>query len=301
LSASHPAKSASISQFTEIASSPQAAIAAAFPQFRNERAVPLDEGWDFQLYEIESGWLLRLPKHSDSVPKLETECRLLPDLADWLSLPIPRYRCANQTPYPLMAAYRKLTGIPADLAENLDQRAITRQLGQFLTELHSYPVHRARSAGVREIGDTALEWGARALEQLESILLSPARRHDLGRFLRNRQPPPFDGEGRLIHNDLWAEHILIDPDSGRVGAIIDWGDVTIGEPAVDFAFLLCWCGESWLVDILDDYDTAAATITMPQVRYLATCLAIRNINLGRELDRPAWVLAGETALNLIHR
>ena len=58
------------------------------------------------------------------------------------------------------------------------------------------------------------------------------------------------GEGwdfRLFEVDeRWAEHVLINPHSGSVNAIIDWGDTAIGDPAVDFAGLYTWYGESWM-------------------------------------------------------
>jgi len=48
------------------------------------------------------------------------------------------------------------------------------------------------------------------------------------------QPSPLTGEsGSLLHSDLKAQHILAE--RGRLAAIIDWGDASVGDPAWDLA------------------------------------------------------------------
>lgn len=67
-------------------------ITAAFPQFRGKQVELLGEGWDFQVFEVDAGWLFRFPKREKSAIKFSLECSLLPDLADWVPLPIPRHK-----------------------------------------------------------------------------------------------------------------------------------------------------------------------------------------------------------------
>ncbi|MBU1337464.1 MAG: phosphotransferase [Acidobacteria bacterium] len=99
--------------------------------------------------------------------------------------------------------------------------------------------------------------------------------------------------------DLWAEHILVDPCSGIVSGIIDWGDAAISDPAIDFAGLYTWYGEKWLKDVLAYYSKTPDTEIISRSRYLATCLAIHSITLGQDLGRPKWIKAGQDALRLI--
>ena len=40
------------------------------------------------------------------------------------------------------------------------------------------------------------------------------------------------GRGTLVHGDLYARHVLVDDEDAPCG-VIDWGDVHLGEPAVD--------------------------------------------------------------------
>ena len=69
----------------------RAIIIAAFPEFRGARVELLDEGWDFQVFEDDAGWLFRFPKREGGVAKLNMERKLLPGLGEWVSLPVPNY------------------------------------------------------------------------------------------------------------------------------------------------------------------------------------------------------------------
>ena len=277
-------------------------ITAAFPQFRGMQIELLGEGWDFQVFEVDAGWLFRFPKREECTTKLSMECRLLPGLADWVPLPIPRHEyCAElleslDQPF---ARYKKLPGIAGDVSKTVDQHRVAQQLGLFLTRLHAYPVERAREAGVPERSDLVAHWRNKSREQLNRIVDLNVDPSNLRRYLENDVPLSFEGASRLVHNDLWAEHILVDPRSGSVSGIIDWGDAAISDPAVDFAALYTWHGEKWLEHVLAYYSGTPDTEIISRSRYLATCLAIHNITLGQDIGRPQWIKAGQEALRLI--
>ena len=73
------------------AKSAQSIIETAFPEFRGVRVELLDEGWDFQVFEVDAGWLFRFPKREASVAKLNMERKLLSGLGEWVTLPVPNY------------------------------------------------------------------------------------------------------------------------------------------------------------------------------------------------------------------
>jgi len=277
-------------------------IDAAFPRFRGMQVELLDEGWDFQVFEVDIGWLFRFPKREECTTKLSMECRLLPDLTDWVALPIPRHEYCAELHESLdrpFAGYKKLPGIAGDVSKTVDQNRVARQLGLFLTRLHSYPVDKAREAGVPERSDIIAHWHNKSIEQLNGIDALNVDPNNLRRYLENDVPLSFEGASRLVHNDLWAEHILVDPRSGSLSGIIDWGDAAISDPAVDFACLYTWYGEKWLEDVLAHYSGTPDTEIISRSCYLATCRAIHNIILGQDLGRPQWIKTGQEALRLI--
>ena len=275
-------------------------IVTAFPQVAGMQVGLLGEGYDFQVFEGGEGWVFRFPKREQASVKLGMESRLLPGLADWLSLPIPRYECLAQSnsarPF---AQYRKLPGVSGDVSETVDRDAVARQLGLFLTELHAYPVDKARDAGVPEETNLVAGWRVRSLERLDRIAQSAVDLPELRSYLEDESPSPFEGLPRLVHNDLWAEHVLIDARTGSVSGIIDWGDAVVSDPAVDFACLFAWYGERWLGRVLDSYSGGPDSQLIVRARYLAACLAIHSILLGQEMGHSRWIEAGEEALQWV--
>ena len=277
----------------------QALISTAFPRFRGRRAVFLAEGWDFQVFEVGAEWIFRFPKREESAVRLTKEYHLLSDLKQWVSLPIPDYRCFceshGDSGWPF-AGYNKIPGIPGDVVEAVDWPTIARQLGIFLAELHTYPVERALEAGVPREKRFLTQWRDRALASLDDIADPPVDRRTLSEYLKGALPVGASGTPRLVHNDLWAEHVLIDPHTLGVSGIIDWGDAAIGDPAIDLAPVYAWRGEQGLRDVLNHYPATLISDIVDRSRYLAICLAIRNLKLGQDLGHPRWIEAGRKAL-----
>jgi aminoglycoside phosphotransferase (APT) family kinase protein len=285
------------------AESASAIIASTFPEFRGARVELLDEGWDFRIFEVDASWLFRFPKRKTSVAKLNREHKLLSGLGEWVSLPIPNYEYfheSRESSSRTFAGYRKLPGIPGDISKMVDKHGVARQLGIFLERLHTYPVDKAREAGVLEKSDLVAHWRDKSREQLRRLDDPNVNRGLLRRYLENNTFLTFNGAMSLVHSDLWAEHILVDTHSGGVSGIIDWGDTFIGDPAIDFACLYTWYGEDWLENVLTHYTIKLDAEVISRARFLATCVAIHNITLGRDVGRAQWVEAGYAALHLIH-
>ena len=109
----------------------RAIIIAAFPEFRGTRMELLDEGWDFQVFEVDAGWLFRFPKREASVAKLNMERKLLSGLGEWVSLPVPSYDyfCeAHESSIRPFAGYRKLPDTGGDTSKMVDRQRVARQL-----------------------------------------------------------------------------------------------------------------------------------------------------------------------------
>jgi aminoglycoside phosphotransferase (APT) family kinase protein len=147
--------------------------------------------------------------------------------------------------------------------------------------------------------DMVAHWRNRAFEGLKTIVDSEVSTHRLQRYLESNSPSRYEGTLRLVHNDLWPEHVLFNPHSGSVNGIIDWGDTAIGDPAVDFAGLYTWYGESWMKCVLEFYPGALDSEVISRARYLATCLAIHSIALGQACSRLQWIEAGRKVLRWV--
>jgi len=277
-------------------------IIAEFPEFCGARTELLGEGWDFQVFEVDAKWLFRFPKRETSEAKLNMEHKLLSGLGEWVSQPVPNYEYfyeSHESSIRPFAGYRKLPGISGDTSKNVDRNRVARQMGEFLSGLHAYPVDKAREAGVPDAPDLVAHWREKSVEQLSRLNGLNMDRGLLLRFLENDSPESFQGSPGLAHYDLYAEHILIDTSSGEVSGIIDWGDAVIADPAIDFASLYAWYGESWLEKVLEHYTGKLDAEVISRSRYLTACRAIHNITLGREMGHVQWVESGYATLEFV--
>jgi aminoglycoside phosphotransferase (APT) family kinase protein len=102
----------------------------------------------------------------------------------------------------------------------------------------------------------------------------------------------------LLHNDLAAEHVLIDPANGNVTGVIDWSDMAIGDPLVDFAGLFHWGGDSLVDSALACYSGPLSDVQLRCARYLGACRGAMDVAFGLDRNRPEYVRAGLTALRL---
>ncbi len=105
-------------------------------------------------------------------------------------------------------------------------------LGAFLRALHAIEPAALRAAGGTDDprGDAA-RIAARGRDWLRRGALSTA---DLARAdAVLTAPPPTDVAATVIHGDCHAGNLLVD--AAGLTAVIDWGDASLGDPAVDLA------------------------------------------------------------------
>lgn len=95
---------------------------------------------------------------------------------------------------------------------------LKRQVGRWTSQLNSYHAH----AG----------WpGPAGLPGIDAVV----------EFLEDGCPASF--VPGLMHGDFTMANVMFRPDSGELAAIIDWELATIGDPLIDFAWLLAtWQG-----------------------------------------------------------
>lgn len=115
-------------------------------------------------------------------------------------------------------------------------------------------------AGPFDSWDAFTSQGSPDLEELVAAQVLPDRSAiRIAATLRDHaEAIRFDRPGVLLHADLKLEHILTDP--GRAVALIDWGDVTAGDPWYDLArFSMADPGS--LRALLDGYEMAVSAAT----------------------------------------
>lgn len=235
-----------------------------FPQLRADDASfeLLGSGWDNDVWLVEGRYSFRFPRRHLALALLEHERLILPKLLPQLSLPGPSPRFLGepsaQFPY-LFTGYDYLEGVTCCRANPDDQvrAGHAATLGRFLGELHEATVELGAEAprdtfGRADVAKRAAWYREQLVVLVEQGLLEPmmaqameARVEQLELMLASTHEP----KRCWVHGDLYVRHLLMDA-QGALCGVIDWGDVHLGDSALDlsiaFTYLPSWARERFI-------------------------------------------------------
>ena len=247
----------------------QARLGLEAPRFRE-----IEDGWDSLVLEVDGQWLIRVPRRPEVREWMRREARLLPELGPALPVPVPRFEVVEDTDDVFFVAYRKLPGKP--LGD--PPVAVAAELGRFLAALHSFrpsvelPRHRDPIERFRREVLTLLEQDERRrAEAMFEERLSTS-------------------ETALLHADLGPEHILHEGSS--VTGVIDWSDASLGDPALDFAWLLNGTSRAFAVALLDAYSRESDAGFRERALFYHRLGPWHEVLYGLQNDRPELVERG---------
>lgn len=244
----------------------RAAIGAAFPALSVATCAPLGEGWDSAAWLIDGRLVFRFPKRAAVARALAVEIALLPDLAAALPVPVPRFdyvarHGALTDPAFPFVGYTALQGVFLDRAPEFlsPDSPLIADLAAALRALHAFPRERAVAAGLpaRDWAGWVAHWErfvARTLTDPEGRLTPETRiwaaalGERLLAELRRAERPVA-----VLHHDLALEHLLVSADGSCLAGIIDWGDLALGDPALDFVGIARNCPVATLDALLAAY------------------------------------------------
>jgi len=195
-------------------------------QFPALREVPIREvrstGTVNAIYRIGDELCARLPRVETWARDLDKEFEWLPRLGPRLPLRVPEpvFKGVPDEDYPFSwAIYRWLEGEPYDGAS--DERAAARSLAVFVRALRALDLPADAPRGGRP---PLADVDAMTREALEDDAA-------LAAWERALDAPVWDGERVWIHADLLRPNLLVR--DGRMDAVIDFGGVGAGDPALD--------------------------------------------------------------------
>jgi aminoglycoside phosphotransferase (APT) family kinase protein len=219
-------------------------VEAQFPDLSPVDARMLAAGWDNTAYVINESFVFRFPRRAIAVPLVTTEIQLLPWLASRvpLKIPVPTYVGEPSEKYHWpFAGYPIIRGRSLAAARlSIRERALVAiPLAQFLSALHAIPADEAAKRGAGTDVFDRLNTAARrsATDERLSALVQAGVIGNRGRIDGILDTAPVIHRPRsdtVVHGDLHAGQIIVGDDNQMIG-IIDWGDVHLGDPAVDLA------------------------------------------------------------------
>lgn len=218
-------------------------VAGQFPQWADEPVRLVGKpGVDNSTFRLGDDKMVRLPRFGRWIGQVTREQRWLPVLAPRLPLPVPKPLAQGEPaagfPYP-WSVYEWLPGGPADLAELTDLRQAALDLAEFLLALQSIDVTDGpppeSSNGFR---------GCDLADERDSPVVRSYMEHRIGRLdgLLDTAPirelwdhalatPVWSRKPVWVHGDPAPANLLAE--NGRLSAVIDFGTLAVGDPAVD--------------------------------------------------------------------
>jgi aminoglycoside phosphotransferase (APT) family kinase protein len=205
-----------------------------FPELASRRLRLLANGWDNTLLRLGDDLLVRLPRRELAARLVTHEQRWMPHLAAHLPIPIPTPvhigRPSSTYPWPWsITAY--FPGVNAGQAPRLDTPEAAGALGGFLGSLHVPAPSDAPTNPFRGVPLQLREEAFRTNLDLAGDAIDAHRAMDIWR--RVLAAKPWGGAPLWLHGDLHPGNVLVR--EARITAVIDFGDITSGDPATDLA------------------------------------------------------------------
>lgn len=248
-------------------------LADQHPDLADLPITVLANGWDNVMLRLGDDLLVRVPRRQLAAVLVEHEQAWLPALAPRLPTAIP---APVRTGRPALgfpwswSVLPWLPGRPLAQVPMKDRGRSAVELGRFLAALHVPAPEDAPENPVR----------GGPLRFRETLVTERVQRHapaDAERLLTRwraevAEPDP-PGPPLWVHGDVHALNVLLDGEA--LAAVIDWGDITAGDPACDLA--IAWNG----------YDVEAGAA----LRAAYDAHATHHLDLALLWDRAhAWAL-----------
>jgi aminoglycoside 2''-phosphotransferase len=270
------------------------ALSAHLPHLASERIEPLGMGWAFWAYRA-GDTVLRFPRSRESTETLAVEAAVMRELGPTLPLPVSVIEVHENGPNGLpFTSHRLVRGIPViDLPRQLADEA-GAVLGRFIKAMHAFPVERAAALGLanptpkKRLEDRVRFLFMEVTPRVFPLVSEEARRHVWRTFKAFLdEPSHFEWQAVVTHRDIDARNVLADPATGALTGVVDWGDLSIADPAGDFIDAqrggLARLGlREQLDDLLDAYGMTRAELeTMrPRSDFYEYCWPLHEIIYG---------------------
>ncbi|HST05571.1 MAG TPA: phosphotransferase [Chloroflexia bacterium] len=273
-------------------------IEALAPDFYVESVEFEGEGDFCRAYTVNVDWIFRFAYNDEGSLSLKREAALLPKLAPTVSTPIPNIKYFGRQRESGLAfvGYPKIHGEPLTYDRFMGLPPVRRiqvanDLVLFLQQLHAFSLDDARALGVPECDypfcrteEGITQGSAVELYRRELALLTshPRLAQYLGEATRQQvvavcerlahtlteRPQAGDLPPALVHGDLSGEHILLDTGKMAIAGVIDFTDIVITTPALDFMYMSEAYGTDIMLSILQSYGVPDPKDTGSLVRRL---------------------------------
>jgi aminoglycoside phosphotransferase (APT) family kinase protein len=273
-------------------------LADQHPDLAGRPLTVMANGWDNVMYRLGGDLVVRLPRRELAADLVVHEQRWLPELAARLPLPIPApVRIGQPSPvrgYPW--SWSVIPYLPGDVAartEFADPHQAASALGGFLRKLHRPAPADAPANPFRGIPLAARKDSFATVVQELGDRVDRVTAESL--WTTALAAPAWDGPPLWLHGDLHAANILVH--DGMVSGVIDFGDITAGDPATDLSIAWSVLPATTRESFWAAYGPQADAATRSRAKGWALAFAL--IYLAHSADNPMMEELGHRAYQAV--
>lgn len=276
-----------------------AIVSAGVPGLYPVAALPsADDAADFDsaiiIDSADKRWRVRSPKHPEASVRLEAEHVILQSFSAGLRARLPFLVPTIVGSVPLNGMqtfiYTHIPGVHYEIDELAEISAhapaesenLATSLGRMIATIHVMPETIIEDADLPVY--TADQIRSRRRAELERA----AETGKLPQELLKRWRAQMDDDSlwnfrpRVIHGDLNEDNLVLD--KKKITEITGWSEVCVGDPALDFSWLLACSDDAFRDEVIEVY-----TRQMPQLPDEALC---DRANLYAEFALAQWLIRG---------
>jgi aminoglycoside phosphotransferase (APT) family kinase protein len=247
------------------------------------------EGEDHTAWRVESDtetWIARLPKQGRPSGPSATrrEVAVMDLVRRMLGRWVPEAFVLDDATGLML--YRRVSGTPlqarlaAGTVSATHVEVIGAHLGRFVRDIAGLDANAVDGV---IIDDTSLgAWRDECVDLLPAVSphLSPTNVARIESFVAAEPPGEVDPATLVLtHNDLGAEHVIVDGD-GQIAGIIDWSDTAVADPAAELGRCLRDLGEAACARALDECLATSRerrSDVEERALFYARCLAVEDM------------------------
>jgi aminoglycoside phosphotransferase (APT) family kinase protein len=213
-------------------------VACQFPQWKDFTIGPVARsGWDNRTFHLGEHMLVRMPSSKWYAAQVEKEQKWLPKLAPHLPLPIPVPLAMGEPGEGYTwkwSIYKWLEGETAATAQIANLRDFASDLAQFLSALQSIDATDGPMAGQHNFyrGGALTTYDAETRKAI-AVLNAKIDVDAAIRIWEAALATRWSGPPVWVHGDISSGNLLLL--DGRLSAVIDFGQLAVGDPACDLA------------------------------------------------------------------
>ena len=257
------------------------AIRDDFPEWDIQTVEAIGAGWEREVFLVDGRVVVHFPRYAAVAEDLGRHARILEfingSVGSEVRVPEITLWGDGGVHFPhAFFGHELIPGREADPLKPPSSPRLAADLGKALSAVHAISVDSARDLGFPVqpwTGEADLEVLRRQNELVDppSDMVPAAFEWLTG---SPEVPREYAGPERFVHNDLQPEHIIVAEAPERLSGIIDWTAASLGDPSLDFSYLLVLHGKAFLYRALEAYSLPTDPEFLSRVRFRARVRAL---------------------------